>query len=74
MYLLRRNETRSTVPFWDDVSVDAEAPIALRLLVSRDQVMCDAAEAEQALAWARKQRSWTDHPPPVRVIRSGAAP
>jgi hypothetical protein len=74
MYLLRRNETRSTVPFWDDVAVDVAAPVVLRLLVSRDEVVWDATEAEQALAWAREQRNWTDHPPPVRVVRSGAAP
>jgi hypothetical protein len=74
VYVLRRNETRSTVPFWDDVSVDAQAPIVLRLLVLQEEVTAVSAEAEQALAWARRQRHWTDHPPPVRVIRSGAAP
>jgi hypothetical protein len=72
VYVLRRNETRSTIPFWDDISVDPEAPIVLRILVRDDQVTWDAAEAEEALAWARQQPRWTDHPPPVRVIRSGA--
>jgi hypothetical protein len=74
VYVLRRNETRSTVPFWDDVAADADAPIVLRLLVREEQVMWEAAGAEQALAWARRQRYWTDHPPPVRVIRGGATP
>lgn len=69
VYLLRRNETRATVAFWDDVAVTADAPLILRELVREPEVTCDATEAEPALAWARAHPKWTHHPPPVRVIR-----
>jgi hypothetical protein len=62
-FLRRRDDCEPAAAWWAAV---ADCPhggpgIVRELLLSRS-VACDAAEAEQALAWARAQPAWIDDP------------
>jgi hypothetical protein len=58
-----------TDDFWRAVALEhADAPPAMRELARGDSsVVCDRAEADASLAWARAHRAWTESPAPVSI-------
>jgi hypothetical protein len=58
-----------TATFWDALARDhAGAPPALQELARGDEsVVCDKAEAEASLVWARAHWAWTESPQPVAI-------
>jgi hypothetical protein len=66
---LRRRHTGSTAAWWTDVERHASAaPGIVRELLRGDSIICDPAEAEQALAWARAHPGWVEDSPPLYVV------
>jgi hypothetical protein len=65
LYLRRRDEGPAAA-WWAEVErYPHAAPGIVRELLKGQSVICDPAEAEQALAWARAHPAWTDHPAPL---------
>lgn len=69
MTFLRALRHPLTAAFWDTLARDhASAPAALQELARGDNsVVCDRAEADAALAWARAHWAWTESPQPVAI-------
>ena len=70
MTFLRALRHPLTADFWTALARDhAGAPAALQELARGDSsVVCDLAEAEASLAWARAHWAWTESPQPVTVV------
>jgi hypothetical protein len=66
MHYLRRRDTPDTTPWWAEVErYSASAPGIVRELLRGSSVVCDTAEAEQALAWARAHPARIEDPAPL---------
>lgn len=66
MIYLRRRDAPETAPWWDEVArYPRAAPGIVRELLRGPSVVCDPAEAEQALAWARAHPAWIESPAPL---------
>jgi hypothetical protein len=65
---LRADRSPPTATRWQRVAADPGAPVILRELVRDDSVVAERPEVQAALAWARRQEGWTDHPAPLFVF------
>jgi hypothetical protein len=74
VYYLRRTIDPATVDFWTAVAADPGAPVILRELPRGPQVVCDAPEGEEVMAYARGRPEWREDPAPVRVVSHSTAP
>jgi hypothetical protein len=67
--LLRAVRHPLTADFWDALARNhANAPAALQELARGDSsVVCDQAEADASLGWARGHWAWTESPQAVTI-------
>jgi len=72
---LRRNDVGPAAAWWAEVERHANgAPGIVRELMRGPSVVCDPAEAEQALAWARAHPAWVADPAPLYAHDPNARP
>jgi hypothetical protein len=69
VWFLRRRDTEEAQAWWAAVAeYPHAAPGLIRELLRGPSVVCDHAEAEQAMAWARAHPNWRDDQPAVEVV------
>ncbi len=69
MRFLRATRNARTAPWWRHASMAQDKPPIVRELLRDESVVCDRAEEEAALAWARAQPGWREDEPPLWVQR-----
>ena len=71
MRFLRRCDDGRAAEWWAAVAEYPHgAPGIVRELLHGRSVVCDAVEADQALAWARAHPAWTQDPAPLYALEA----
>lgn len=67
MLFLRARRTRDTAAWWRTAAAALERPTIVGEMLRDDSVVCDAPEADAAIAWASAQPAWSPATPALWV-------
>jgi hypothetical protein len=70
VWFLKRHDDGPARAWWDATGTYPNGAPAIvgELLRNSRSVVCDALEAEQAVAWVRAHPTWTDDPAPLVIV------